>query len=529
MRSSRGLPGATILLLCSAMLGGCQQPPAPAATADAAPAKTVEAEEIHWFHGSVEDAFAQARETGQPLFVYWGASWCPPCNQLSSTVFSRPDFIAQTRQYIAVHVDGDAPDAQRWAEHFGAMGYPTLIVFDAQGNELTRLSSGMELERYAQVLDSARHGRGMAALVEQGFADPAGLTADEWSRLAWYAWGVDQDRVLEPERRLALFARLRESVEAPSPLLRRRLELVWWLERDFQGQLDMLDTAEQRDGRSLLLEVLSHAADWRASLTDLEYGALPLIEALSEPGSIERDLLLQALYKAMDQAWEDPALGPKERILTVRVLIHGHRLEHGDAPLPAALADEVRRRVKQILAAAKTPHERQALVYYAAWYLHEIGDDETALATLEAELKTAIAPYYYMSYLAEIEQARGNADAALKWSGRAFATASGSATRLQWGMAHLHALLELSPDDRTAIEGVLRELQRIAAESPGSLYQRTRVRLERLNTPLLHWAQADAQRSQWLRDWRARWLQVCPELDAKSAAAKTCKNFLAAL
>lgn len=529
MRSSRGLPTAAIFLLCAGILSGCERAAPPASSTPAEPKAAAQVEEIQWFHGSVEAAFAQAREQDKPLFVYWGASWCPPCNQLSSTVFNRPDFIAQTREYVAVHVDGDAPDAQRWAEHFGAMGYPTLIVFDAQGNELTRLSSGMELERYARVLDTARQGRGIAALVEQGFADPSGLTAAEWDRLAWYAWGVDQDRVLNPQRRLELFTRLRASVEAPSPLLRRRLELVWWLERDYQGQLDMLDAAEQRDGRSLLLEILSHPEDWRASLTDLEYGALPLIEALSDEDSIERELLLQALYKAMDQAWEDPKLGLKERVLTVRVLIHGHRLQHGDKPLPEALANEVRQRLKQILDAAKTPHERQALVYYAGWYLHEIGDDDAALATLEAELKTAIAPYYYMSYLAEIEQARGNSDAALKWSGRAFATATGSATRLQWGMAHLHALLELSRDDRTAIEGVLGELRRIAAESPGSLYQRTRVRLERLDAPLLKWARTDAGRALWLREWRGAWRQVCTPLDPESAAAATCQNFLGTL
>ncbi len=529
MRLRFGLRSLALVLASVGGLVGCQPAETGAGPTSAVQSQKSTPDEIHWFHGSVEEGFEQAREQNKPLFVYWGAKWCPPCNQLSSTVFNRPDFIAQTRRYIAIHVDGDAPDAQRWAEHFGAMGYPTLIVFDAQGEELTRLSSGMELERYARVLDTARQGRGIAALVEQGFADPAGLSPEEWERLAWYPWGVDQDRVLEPEKRLALFSKLREAVDTPSPLLRRRLELVWWLERDFQGQLDFLDEVEQRDGRSLLLEILDSPEDWRASLTDLEYGALPLIEALTAPDSVDRGLLLKALGGVMDEAWADNSLSPKERVLTARVLIHTHRLEHGDAAIPEALVAEIRKRLQQIMAGAKTPYERQSLIFYVAWYQHEIGDDDTALATLEAELKTAIAPYYYMSYLAEIEKARGHHDAALKWSGRAFASATGAATRLQWGMAHLHELLDLSPADQTAIQGVLGELQRIAAESPGSLYQRTRVRLERLNAPLLDWAQADSARAEGLRQWRKTWLPVCEPLDAGSAAAVTCQQFLAKL
>src|ERR1022692_4574755 len=122
-----------------------------ASTCRAAPgdaSKPLEAPGIDWYAGDVASAFRQAQSQHKPVFLYWGAKWCPPCQQLKSSVFSRSDFIAKTRQFIAVHLDGDDPGAQKWGEKFHVLGYPTVVILRPDQREVTRLSGGMDLSLY---------------------------------------------------------------------------------------------------------------------------------------------------------------------------------------------------------------------------------------------------------------------------------------------------------------------------------------------------------------------------------------------
>ena len=101
----------------------------------------------------VDSIFAQAQAAHKPVFLYWGAVWCPPCNQVKSTVFNRPDFIARSQGFVPVYVDGDAPGAQKLGARFNVRGYPTMILFQPDGSELTRLPGEVDAAQYLQVLN----------------------------------------------------------------------------------------------------------------------------------------------------------------------------------------------------------------------------------------------------------------------------------------------------------------------------------------------------------------------------------------
>src|SRR5258706_327979 len=158
------LAGGGTWLGVAVLLISCSRSPTPAgppagsaagAAASSAVPPHADAAGIDWYRGEVSDAFGAARTAHKPILLYWGAIWCPPCKELKSTVFSRPDFIARSRLFLPVYLDGDEAGAQKWGEKFHVSGYPTLVVLNAEGRELMRIAGGMDLNQYATVLDTA--------------------------------------------------------------------------------------------------------------------------------------------------------------------------------------------------------------------------------------------------------------------------------------------------------------------------------------------------------------------------------------
>src|SRR5688572_6995933 len=161
---------------------------------------------IAWYPGDVEAAFAAARAANKPVLLYWGAQWCPPCKQLKSAVFSRPDFIEKSRLFVPVYLDGDLPDAQKWGDVFRVSGYPTVVVLKPDQTEITRIAGNMDLSLYAGVLDDALGDvhpvKDVLALAAKGDAP---LTAGDCRRLAYHAFDLDDEGVFDGAHLQAAF------------------------------------------------------------------------------------------------------------------------------------------------------------------------------------------------------------------------------------------------------------------------------------------------------------------------------------
>ena len=140
---------------------------------------------ISWYKGDVDAAFAAAKEENKPVFLYWGAVWCPPCNQVKATIFNRQDFIERSRFFVPVYIDGDTPSAQRLGARFNVSGYPTMILLKANGSEITRLPGEVDAEQYMRVLTLGMNGaRPVKETLDTALSrDGAKLTPEDWRML----------------------------------------------------------------------------------------------------------------------------------------------------------------------------------------------------------------------------------------------------------------------------------------------------------------------------------------------------------
>ena len=92
-----------------------------------------------------------AEESGKPLFVFYTADWCPPCQQLKRDVLSDPGVDAFLEEnFVRVKIDlTDRTGPNAWtASQNGVSGIPTAILYDHRGMETDRVTGGGELARW---------------------------------------------------------------------------------------------------------------------------------------------------------------------------------------------------------------------------------------------------------------------------------------------------------------------------------------------------------------------------------------------
>jgi thiol-disulfide isomerase/thioredoxin len=534
MKPHAALPLASLLAL---LVAGCDRPkkdeppPAPEPQSSTAATDAHLPAGIDWYEGDVDAAFAAARSADKPVFLYWGAEWCPPCAQIKSTIFNKREFQERARLFVPVYLDGDTPRAQKYGERFGIVGYPTMILFRPDGAEITRLPGGVDVTRYATILDvaleRARPVKDIVAAARSG----GEVTPGDWRLLAYYSWGTDVDgRAVPEEQRLPTLRALagRCPAELAGECARLFFEYLNAAGDASTPERPAFDGLERADARRRLLALLPNATVQAGNVDHLLYGAKDVVALLSDPGTAERRELTRAWTAALDRIGAPtnaPALSAPEQLLLIRARVMLARLDAPDAPLPPALLDQARQAVAAVDANTSDGYARQAAINAAANLYWEAGLTDEANTLLTAELEKSKSPYYFMLDLADLAEKAGRKQDAVQWLARAYEGAQGPATRFQWGYNYLVGMLEMTPEDTAGIEraglAVLGELD----GAPDAFYQRTRMRLEELDTRLLEWGQ-DGEAAKVIATLRARTRQICDKLPADDAGRRRCESFL---
>ena len=470
--------GALVLMVGMALgVGACR----PAASSHAQP------QAIAWREGDVQDALSEARQSHKQVLLYWGAKWCPPCNLLKSTLFKDSAFVAETRDFVPVYLDGDTTGAQRWGERFGISGYPTVIVLRADGAEITRLSNGVTAPDLTRVLrDSAGRTTSIEDLFAKAQKDPSDLQPDEWRLLAAFDWQNDPRHFGDPARAGALLDRLAQA--APNPALQRRfalLALVVQAQPGANGKY-ALTAAQQAWLGKVLPVMLADPREVTDNREELSSSIAPLVAALPDPG--QRQAIGSSLIRALDGVYDNPTLPPADRLGATYADIA--LAKANGAPVPPAVLAKVRARAAWADGAAKDKMVRQSVISEAADLLHEAGDDASAKRMLEAELPRSASPYYYMLDLASIAEEAKDGPAAISWARKAYQAAEGPATRVQWAIDYSATVLRQAPDDKAAVKASAQAVIDEIGKSPGSYYQRTRIKVARWGALMRKWSEA---------------------------------------
>ena len=480
--------------------------------------------------GNIEAVFNQAKLSGKPLFLYWGAVWCPPCNQVKATIFNRQDFIERSKAFIPVYLDGDQPGAQALGARFKVRGYPTMILFKPDGTEITRLPGGeVDPIKYMQVLSLGMNAsRPVKTLLNEGLSSKNSLSEDDWRLLAYYAWDVDEAQIISKDRLASTLQQLAaacpsELAEVATRLRMRALAVAAENKKDAEA-LDKAAALQQ------LSSVLADAELSRGNFDVIVSSASEIVGTLTPVKSSSRVALSSAWNMALDRLLADNTLSVSDRISALSAKVALAKIDFPELEknpkafsLPPELLKQIRETVAQANQTTSNPYEREAMIPNAADVLTKAGLLEESDALLTAQLAKSATPYYPMLGLAANAKKRGDIASSLQWRQRAWEASKGPATRIQWGAGYVASVIELAPEQTTRIEQSATRIIKELEAKPTTFEERNQRSLERMGKKLQGWSVAHKQPGVFKR-LAGQMAKVCEQLEKASPAKTRCYN-----
>ena len=521
-----------VLVLSTLVLMGCGDAAAPQENPEP------QVQGIEWFEGDVEEAFASAKELGKPVFLYWGAVWCPPCHNLKKNIFTKAEFIEASKRFVPVYLDGDTERAQIWAENFKIAGYPTVILFSPTGVELFRMPSDVTMEQYGTLLEAAISDfRPVEQVLEEVIATgPHAADRLDLELIAFHSWAQDPNASLTDAEALDVFWRFYIETPVESERLRARF-MILTLERAVprigvvseifgEGELAALDDERRVALRWGLVKLLNTPSLWPENKIFLTLQSSQAIGALEPEPAPTRDELVELWLSSADAMQNHPDFSATEQLMA---FVPEFELlppaEVADGKIPSALREKVKSRAESVVAGSHDPGEFQSTLNMVVWLLTMSGLQDEAKTLLDEYMDQTVAPHYFLSLLGDLTA--DNPEAALEWHRQAFERSGQGSSRVKWGSSYVLKLIQSAPEDALAIDAASREVIAEFVTSEDAFAGRNHAYLQNLERGLLTWADETGNQAV-IEGLRGEVLKQCDrfkdELD--SAQYERCLAFL---
>jgi thiol-disulfide isomerase/thioredoxin len=269
---------------------------------------------------SFADVLAKSKESGKPVFIDFTTEWCGWCRKLEADTYSQASVGEAMKAFVNVMVDAEKGEGPAIAKRYGVTGFPTLVIVDAEGGEIDRISGYRPPEPFLKEIARIRSGEGTLPALTKAFAErPDDVDAG-------VALAVKLSSA-KPEESAALFATLSEkaksmdkSTQAKVMLERAAASLATARKKETMVEVattaetlvkDFADTpsaaqATSKLGRAILFldtkRALAFVEGARAVAKDPK--EISVIEGLTV--SVHRNALAAALKRQGDGAGDDP-------------------------------------------------------------------------------------------------------------------------------------------------------------------------------------------------------------------------------
>ncbi|WP_295748061.1 thioredoxin family protein [Undibacterium sp.] len=485
-------------------------------------AKTSHAD-IEWRKDNdVDAAFSLAKASNKPVFLYWGAVWCPPCNQVKATIFNRADFIDKSRHFVPVYLDGDSPGAQKLAARFKVRGYPTMILFKPDGSEITRLPGEVDGERYVQVLKRAMNASlSVSDTLKLALAGSKKLSAEDWSLLADYSWDDPEQKLISSKDVVTSLLRLSEACPNKASATRLYMKAIV-----ISASVKPADAGASIDKSQALAKLSKALTDSRIARDNMDlFTASPgeVIELLTSINTESRRQLSQIWNLALIKLADDTSLSKTDRLSAISGQIAIASL--AKAGPEKNLQNSLEKSIAQIERATTDSYERQSVVNAAAHALSDLDLLDASDALLKAELSRSHSAYYFMSSLGANAKKRGDKAGAINWYEQAYNAAKGPATRLQWGVSYVNGLIELAPQDEARIEKTAQQVLSEVASTENAFFERNRTAMERMSKKIGDWNK-EGKHQAVMQKLRNQLDGICSKLPANDSQRASCQGLL---